>query len=116
MQNTHAPRTPPPLVFDPIAYYSPEWLMFPAIAKRFADTGTLDPGALYLILDWKASRARTRHRVRLAKIAGSFNAAANEIAADLHAATGPEQKLGLLLSKWDFRTPDSLGGPHCPLS
>jgi hypothetical protein len=29
----------------------------------------------------------------------------NEIAADLHAATGPEQQLGLLLIKWGFRLP-----------
>lgn len=92
-------------LFDPIAYYSPERLMFPAIAQSFADTGILDPLALYVILDWKASRARTRHRSRLAGMAGSFTAAVKEIAADLHAATGPEQQLGLLLTKWGFRLP-----------
>jgi hypothetical protein len=92
-------------VFDPIAYYSAETCIFPAIAQCFADTGILDPLALYLILDWKAARARTRHRSRLAKIAGSFNAAVKEIAADLHAAPVPEQQLGLLLTKWGFRIP-----------
>jgi hypothetical protein len=92
-------------LFDPIAYYSPETLMFPAIAQSFADTGILDPAALYLILDWKAPRARTRHLSRLARMAGSFNAAVNEIAADLHAATAPEQQLGLLMTKWGFRLP-----------
>jgi hypothetical protein len=61
--------------------------------------------ALYLILDWKSSRARTRHRSRLAGIAGSFNAAVGEIAADLHAAASPEQRLGVLLTKWGFRLP-----------
>ena len=60
------------VLFDPIAYYSPETLLFPGLARRFADTGRLEPAALYLILDWKASRARTRHRSRLARIAGSF--------------------------------------------
>jgi hypothetical protein len=92
-------------LFDPIAYYSPETLMFPAIAKSFADTGFLDPAALYVILDWKAPRARTRHRLRLAGMAGSFNAAVKEIAADLQTAIGPEQQLGLLLTKWRFRLP-----------
>jgi hypothetical protein len=92
-------------LFDPIAYYSPETLMFPAIAQTFVDKGILDPMALYLILDWKAPRARTRHRDRLAEIAGSFNAAVNDIAADLYAASGPEQQLGLLLTKWGFRLP-----------
>jgi hypothetical protein len=43
---------------DPIAYYNPEMLLFLALAQSFADTGTLDPVALYLILDWKAPRAR----------------------------------------------------------
>jgi hypothetical protein len=94
-------------VFDPIAYYSPETLLFPALAQSFADTGRLDPAALYLILDWKAPRARTLHRARLARIAGSFNAAVNEIAADLHAAGGPEQQLGSLLTKWGFRLPSA---------
>ncbi len=92
-------------LFDPIAYYSPEMRMFPAIAKRFAETGFLDPAAFYVILDWKAPRVRKRHRLRLAGIAGSFNAAVAEIAADLQAAMGPEQQLGLLLTKWRFRLP-----------
>jgi hypothetical protein len=92
-------------LFDPIAYYSPETLLFPAVAESFADTGSLDPVAVYLILDWKAPRARTRHRSRLARVAGSFKTAVNIIAADLHAATDPEQKLGLLLTKWGFRLP-----------
>jgi hypothetical protein len=92
-------------LFDPIAYYSPEALVFPAIERTFADTGKLDPMALYLILDWKASRARTKHRSRLARIGGSFRAAAGMIAADLHTAAGPEQRLGLLLTKWGFRLP-----------
>ena len=92
-------------LLDPIAYYSPETLLFPALAQSFADTGTLDPLGLYLILDWKASRARTRHRDRLIGLAGSFNAAVKMIDADLHAATTPEQRLGLLLTKWEFRLP-----------
>ncbi len=92
-------------LFDPLAYYSPETLMFPAIGKSFADTGVLDPAALYVILDWKSPRARTRHGIRLAERAGNFDAAAKEIAADLQAAIGPEQQLGLLLTKWGFRLP-----------
>ncbi len=92
-------------MFDPIACYSPETLLFPALAKSFADNGTLDPLGLYLILDWKASRARTRHHSRLAQIAGSFNAAAHMIAADLRAAATPEQQLELLFKKWKFKLP-----------
>ena len=92
-------------MFDPIAYYNPEKLIFPEIAQSFSDNGTLDPIGLYLILDWKAPRARTKHRSRLASIAGSFSRAASEIAAELHAAPAPEEKLGLLLTKWGFQLP-----------
>jgi hypothetical protein len=92
-------------LFDPLAYYSPETLAFPAIAQSFADTGILEPAALYLILDWKAPRARTKHRDRLVKTAGSFNAAVNAIATRLHAATGPQQRLCLLVTEWGFRLP-----------
>jgi len=93
------------IMLDPIAYYSPETLMFPVLAQSFADTGELDPEMLYLILDWKASRARTRHRRRLAAIAGSFDATARGIAADLHEASEAEQRLGLLMTKWGFLLP-----------
>jgi len=92
-------------LIEPIAYYNPETHLFPEVARNFADTDALDPEVLYLILDWKAPRARTRHRSRLAKIAGSFNAAVVNIAAELRAATGPEQQLELLLTKWGFRLP-----------
>jgi hypothetical protein len=92
-------------MLDPIAYYSPENHLFPALAEKFARTGTLNPEELYLILDWKASRARTRHRSRLVKIAGSFEAATQRIASDLHTATGPEQQMEALIIKWVFRLP-----------
>jgi hypothetical protein len=92
-------------VFEPIAYYNREALMFPQMAQSFASTGALNPMDFYVILDWKSSRARTRHRSRLARLAGTFNAAVGQIGADLHGATGPEQQLGLLLIKWGFRLP-----------
>jgi hypothetical protein len=92
-------------MFDPIDYYSPETRVFSAIAQSFLDAGTLHPAAFYLILDWKAPRARTKHRSRLAKKAGSFGRAVSEIAAELRAATTPEEKLRLLLTNWGFQLP-----------
>jgi hypothetical protein len=93
-------------MIDDITYYNPETYLFPHLARNFADTGTIDPEALYLILDWKAPRARTRHLSRLTRIAkGGFAVATSMIAAELHAATDPEQQLNLLLSKWEFRLP-----------
>ena len=90
---------------DLLAYYSPETRLFPALEQSFTETGQFHPEALYLILDWKAPRARTRHLHRLTNIAGTFDAAARGIGAGLYTATGPEQRLGLLLTKWGFLLP-----------
>jgi hypothetical protein len=60
---------------------------------------------LYIILDWKAARARTRHLARLARIAGNFEAAVAKIATDLREWNGPERQLGSLLTTWGFRLP-----------
>jgi hypothetical protein len=98
-------RTPLTGALDPIAYHNPEAYLFPELARLFAETGQLDSEALYLILDWKAPRARTRHLVRLRAIAGTFDAAAQGIAADLVAATGAEQQMTVLMAKWGFRLP-----------
>jgi hypothetical protein len=92
-------------MFNPNVYYSPETLLFPAVADSFRESGILDPMAFYLILDWKAPRARKRHRDRLVKIAGSFNEAVNRIASNLKDAPDPEQRLKFLLTTWGFRLP-----------
>jgi hypothetical protein len=92
-----------PIVPDELAYYSPE-SFFPALAENFAETGHLDPEAFYLLLDWKASRARTKHLSRLTKKAGSFPNAVRLIADALREATEPDQ-LRILMDDWHFRLP-----------
>lgn len=91
---------------DPLAYYSPETLLFPAIARRFADTGHLTAEELYVILDWKAPRARTKHLKRLAELSrGGFDLATQNLAYDLRAATGPKERLKALMTRWKFGLP-----------
>jgi len=93
-------------MLDPLAYYSPETYLFATIAEGFSKTGQISPEALYLIIDWKAPRARTKHLSRLARIAGgTFTLATQRIAADLYSAVGSEQRLGVLMTKWGFRLP-----------
>lgn len=92
-------------MIKPIDFYSPETTVFPTLGDNFAKSGVLDPMALYLILDWKSPRARTRHRDRLIRIAGSFNEAVSRLAAGLHTATDAEQQLGFLLTDWEFKLP-----------
>ena len=92
-------------VLDPLSYYNPEAFAFPAIAQSFADAGSIDPSSFYLILDWKSSRSRTRHLLRLTAISGTFNAAVANIATDLTNSESPEQRLEVLLNKWRFQLP-----------
>jgi hypothetical protein len=92
-------------MLDPILYYSPEASLFPDLATRFARTGHLTGEELYLILDWKAPRARTRHLKRLSKNR-TFTEAAKDLGAQLHGAHDDEQRLALLLSpEWGFALP-----------
>jgi len=90
---------------DPLAYYSPETYLFAAVAASFAHTGQIHPEAFYLICDWKAPRARTRHLKRLAQIAGNFTNAVSQIADELHRADGNERRINILMTKWKFRLP-----------
>jgi hypothetical protein len=92
---------------DPTVYYNPDTLHFPKLAQ-FAAHGRITPEELYLILDWKASRARKRHRDRLVDIGhGSFKRATKMLAVDLRRAPDPKQRLKLLMNdkKWSFRLP-----------
>jgi hypothetical protein len=86
-------------------YYSLEDYIFDEVGPRFRKTGHIDPADFYLILIWKAERAKTRHKRRLAKTAGSFAAAVKEVAASLHAAPAPGARLKLLMDKWQFLLP-----------
>jgi hypothetical protein len=91
-------------MLDPLAYYAPEMRVFPELARRFAETGQLTPEELYLILDWKAPRARTKHLKRLAELSdGSFESATRNLADDLRVAAGPKERLQALMTKWGFR-------------
>ena len=85
---------------DPFAYYAPEWWLFSDLARGFAETGQLEPAALYLILDWKASRARTKHLRRLTRLAGGgFDLATKRVAPDICPGISPEQRLENLMNK-----------------
>jgi hypothetical protein len=90
---------------DPLAYYSPEAYLFSDVGPNFRKNGQLHPEAFYLILDWKAPRARTRHVRRLARATGTFDKAVSGIAADIYNVVGPDERLRVLMTKWGFLLP-----------
>ncbi len=92
-------------MLDEIHFYSPETTLFPELATRFGQTGHLTAEELYLILDWKAARARTRHLRRLTD-GRTFSQAAADLGQALHNALDDQDRLKLLLGKpWSFALP-----------
>lgn len=75
------------------------------VGREFRTTRKLDPADFYMLLVWKANRAKNYHRDRLKKIAGTFSAAVQEIATDLSARNEPKAKLQVLMDKWLFAIP-----------
>jgi hypothetical protein len=96
------------LAISPLAYYNAETHLFPELVRRFAyNKGWLEPEELYLMLDWKAPRARTRQLQRLVEIekTGSFEAATAKIATAIANDVSPEQRLRKLMQDWGFLLP-----------
>ena len=79
--------------------------MVPELAARFGQTGQMTAEELYLILDRKAARARTKHLRRLTE-GRSFSQAADDLARALYGAPDDEGRLKLLLGvPWSFALP-----------
>jgi len=85
-------------------YYDDEEYLLD-VGQNFRKHGTLDAPDLYMLLMWKANRAKNYHRERLKRKAGSFEAAASGIASDLTASSEPKQRLQVLMINWDFALP-----------
>ena len=86
-------------------YSDLERYLFGEVGPRFAETGEISPADFYVIVIWKANRAKTRVRDRLNKRAGGFAGAVKAMAASLHASTGPKQRLEVVMRDWGFRLP-----------
>lgn len=89
---------------DYLAFYDPEAYLLRA-GRRFRETGDLDVRDFYMILIWKANRAKIYHKSRLTKIAGSFDGAVKRIASELLNAREPRIRLALLMENWKFALP-----------
>lgn len=87
-------------------FYWPEIHIFDEIRKTFEDGGNIDPFALYIILDWKSSRAKKYHVDRMKKLTGSsYHAAVEKLGKELFVARCPEERLRIMLVDWKFRLP-----------
>ena len=86
-------------------FYELERYLFGEVRTRFAQTGKIDPADFYMIVIWKANRAKTRIRDKLGRREGGFAASVKHIAAALHASGSPMNRLEILMKEWRFALP-----------
>lgn len=76
------------------------------VGPHFRETGKIAPEDFWLILIWKANRAKNNERRRFERIgAGTFEGAVEEIADALWAANSLDARLGVLMGKWKMKLP-----------
>ena len=79
--------------------------IFSEVGPKFRETKKIDPLDFYIILNWKASRARTKAFHRLRKKSQSFKRAVEEISNSLASSSENEERLKILMCDWKFRLP-----------
>jgi|SRR5215469_1869937 len=86
---------------DYLRFYDTEAYLLD-VGRSYRESGTLTAADFYMLLAWKANRVKYRHRDRLKRRAGSFEAAVKTIATELHATTDPRRRLQILMQTWGF--------------
>jgi len=86
-------------------FYYLENYLFDEVGPRFRKTGKISPEDFYMILIWKANRAKNRIRDKLKAKSGSFTSAVSKITASLHESCDPKGRLENLMDGWHFRLP-----------
>ena len=86
-------------------FYDLESHLFNEVGPRFRESGSINPIDLYLIIIWKANRAKNKTKRRLAKLAGNFEQACQDISSGLASASSAKERLAHLMDKWRFQLP-----------
>jgi hypothetical protein len=90
---------------DYLKLYDDEWYLLD-VGRRFRVSRKIDAPDFYMLLIWKANRAKNRHRDRLkSKAGGKFKDAVEKIASELHASTERKHRLQILMRNWEFALP-----------
>lgn len=86
-------------------FYDDERFLLDEVGPNFRRTGELDAIAFYMLLNWKAPRAKNYAKKRLKAKAGSFKAGVRKLADDLHKAATNKRRLKILMEYWEFSLP-----------
>lgn len=90
---------------DYLKFYDLEHYLFTEVSGRFQRTGVISPADFYMVIIWKANRAKSRIRNRLSKHEGGFAGAVEALTAALCEADGAAHRLEILMKTWGFRLP-----------
>lgn len=92
---------------SPAALARIEEFLFDIVGPHFRETGEISPEDFWIILIWKANRAKGMARWRIENGTGlSWNNAVREIAKEIATAENDEARLKALMSeRWKFRLP-----------
>lgn len=92
-------------MIDYVKVASLERYLFEDVGQRFRRSGKISAVDFYLIIIWKANRAKTRERNRLVRKAGTFAEAVKNIAKSLRTCRARSDRLEVLMRAWGFRLP-----------
>jgi len=90
---------------DYLKFYDLEHYLFTEVSGRFRRTGILSSADFYMIIIWKANRAKSRIRNRLSKHEGGFAGAVEALVTAVRDADGPAERMEILMKTWGFRLP-----------
>ncbi|HXR38605.1 MAG TPA: hypothetical protein VN776_05915 [Terracidiphilus sp.] len=91
---------------DYLKFYDDENYLMGEVAQKFHEAGTIDPVDFYMLLIWKANRAKGYHKKRLQKKAsGSFKEAVSRIATSLWTCAERKERMQILVEDWEFSLP-----------
>ena len=92
---------------DYLKFYDDEHYLLAEVGPRFRDGGTIDAADFYMILIWKANRAKTYHLKRLKSLVqgGTLQDAVNQIAASVKKSATGKERLRVLMADWWFSLP-----------
>lgn len=86
---------------DYLRFYDAEAYLLGA-GTNYRETGDLSAADFYMLLGWKANRAKYRHRDRLKRRAGSLENAVKTIASQLRTSAERKRRLHILMKHWGF--------------
>ena len=90
---------------DPTSFYFLEDYLFGEVHAAFHARGYLTPEEFFCIVIWKANRAKSKIKQKLARHGSDLALVIENLTRQIHDATDDQARLRLLLDDWQFALP-----------